>query len=261
MKYASDSVWALKNINFQADKGKLILFAGASGSGKSTLAQALLGLIPSFINAEISGEIWLNNFRLNDLTRKEKLQNIGYLPQYPADYTISLLVEEEIAFPLENFRFSKLEVALRIDKILTKLNILNLKNRLITELSSGELQKVALATILAIKPPLLILDEPIARIDSYSEIIIANLLRELALEGHLVLLFEHRLDYLLPLIDYMIILEKGVIIAEGLPNDLLDHLKNVDIPEVSRISKKILFPRSLNINDAFTRIISKLNSI
>ncbi|MHA2365126.1 MAG: ABC transporter ATP-binding protein [Candidatus Hodarchaeales archaeon] len=258
IKYPTSKKWVFQNINFQASRGELVIVAGPSGCGKSTLAQAIIGLIPSFTNVEMSGKITIDNQELKEMTRKELITNIGYLPQYPADFTISLLVEEEIAFPLENYGFTSEEIEVRISSILDQLNISHLRNRLVTEISSGELQRVALASALALKPPILVLDEPMARIDPQTEIILANNLKSLTNEGHLVLAFEHRLDYLLSVADQVIVLDKGQITNQNSPDKILDFMEDIDLPEVSQINQSIINKRPVGLEETYDFMLKKL---
>lgn len=261
VRYHGSTDWALQGLNFFARKEELIVVAGSSGCGKSTLAQTILGLIPAFVDAEIQGKIAINGKSVTELTRKDFIQLLGYVPQYPADFTTSLLVEEEIAFILENLAFPRHKIQSRILDVLDQLEISHLHKRLMTELSSGELQRVALATALAPQPPILILDEPMARIDPKSEIRLANILLGLSQQGNLVLAFEHRLDYLLPLADRIIILENGRVVADGEPRSLLDDLKDVDLPEVSELNWKGITQQPLSINEAKNHLLKSFSQI
>ncbi len=248
--YQGEHEKALDDVSFSCKKGELVVVAGPSGCGKSTIAKAILGLIPAFIEATIKGKIEINCDNIAEITRKHLLELVGYVPQYPHDFTTSLLVEEEIVFPLENMQVVPDEIHKRLDLVLSQLDITHLKNRLVTELSSGELQRVSLATALAYSPPLLILDEPMARIDSQSETKIALTLKELANKGHTILAFEHHLDYLLPLADRLIIVENGTIVADSNPRSLVSKLSNIDAPEVSMINFKTGHDSVLSIQEA-----------
>ncbi len=232
VKYETEKRQALNSVNIKAKAGEFIVIAGPSGSGKSTLAKVLMSLIPNFIKADIEGVIEYNNESIFGLERKKLIKLLGYVPQYPSDFTTSLLVEEEIAFVLENLAIEANEIKMKLDYILDLLKIKHLKKRLITELSSGELQRVALAVAIITEAPLIILDEPIARIDSNSEVMLTELLRDIADKGHLVIAFEHRLDYILQKADRLIILDEGKIISDGLPKKTVDLLKNIDPPEI-----------------------------
>jgi len=255
VKYDNNSNFSLRNVNFSVKKGELVVIAGESGSGKSTLAQAILGLIPNFVNAEVTGQIHYNNQVLSNISRRKLIQTFGYVPQYPSDFTTSLLVEEEMAFPLENLRIESDEIKARIEDILQELEILNLKGRLITELSSGELQRVALATTLTLDPPILILDEPMARMDPKTEIRLASLLRKLADQSKMILAFEHHLDYLLPKADRVILLSEGQVTAKGKPKSILKALKDVDLPEISHLRIPQVNSAILSLDEAEQQVV------
>jgi energy-coupling factor transport system ATP-binding protein len=256
LKYRGASEWALRSIDFEVHLGELIVIAGPSGSGKSTLAQAIIGLIPGFIPAKTKGSILLDNKEINDIDRSFLLQKIGYIPQYPADFTTTMVVEEEIAFPLENQGLPKVNIKTRIKEVLQTLNITHLSLKLMTELSSGELQRVSLATALALSPPILILDEPMARIDPKSEIMLVKILNNLAKEGHLILAFEHRLDYLLTAADQILFIDEGKIQAKGSPREILGKMKGVDVPEVSEIVIDEKYQRPIDISEALSLLQS-----
>jgi len=238
VRYLTSNNNALKGINFEASKGEFVVVAGPSGSGKSTLAQVLMTLIPNFTEADISGEIFYDGISFKDLTREKFVSLLGYVPQYPSDFTTSLLVEEEIVFLLENLALDSEEIISRLNQVLAELEISSLQRRVIPELSSGELQRVFLASALAFAPPIIILDEPIARIDPKTEVKLVELLRKLANNGHLVIAFEHRLDYIVTKADRLIILNKGEIVSDGHPSNTIDLLEEIDPPELSLIDFK-----------------------
>ncbi|MFW9777546.1 MAG: ABC transporter ATP-binding protein [Candidatus Heimdallarchaeota archaeon] len=235
MKYNGSSSWTLKHISFLAKKGNLVVVTGESGSGKSTLASLIIRLIPDFISAEILGEILYHGTSIHNIPRTELFAAFGYVPQYPADYTTTMVVEEEIVFPLENLGLSREEISIRLNDVLKELEISHLRHRLLLELSSGELQKIALAAALVTSPKILILDEPMARIDPRSEIKLATKLKSLARKGILVIAFEHRLDYLLAEADMVIVLKNGRITNIGSPKEVVSGMKDVDIPEISTL--------------------------
>ncbi|MHA1215140.1 MAG: ABC transporter ATP-binding protein [Candidatus Hodarchaeales archaeon] len=235
VRYQDSSEWALQNISLATELGQLVIVAGSSGCGKSTLANTIIGIIPAFVPAEVSGHISLEGKQIESLNRKEKIGYFGYVPQYPSDFVTTMLVEEEIAFPLENFGYDPIEAHKRVDLVLKELGISHLKNKLITELSSGELQKVSIATAIAPDPPILIFDEPMARIDPNSEISITNILRKLCNNGKLVIAFEHRLDYLFSKADIVYFIDKGKIKVSGTPQEVVGSIHGVDLPEVAEI--------------------------
>lgn len=240
VRYSDTNKWILQDINLALNGGEFILIAGASGSGKSTLAKTLLALLETFKEGYREGSVIINNKSLDELQRIEFVQQIGYVPQYPADFTVSLLVEEEIAFPMENLGIAPYKIIEDVDSKLSLLHISHLKDRLIIELSSGELQRVEIATAMATNPRILILDEPMARIDPRSERVLARDLRRLAEEGYLILVFEHRISNILNKAHRLIILEEGKIVSDGHPFETLDQLRNVDLPDLALLDKRLL---------------------
>ena len=229
--YGNQTNPALYNFSIDISHNGIYLIAGNSGSGKSTLAKSLLNLLPA--KSKVMGKVEVDN-KVVDLEKRTISQlKIGFLPQFPMDYVLNLLVRDEIAFPLENSGFSKDDIENSINNILQKLNIQHLKNRIVTELSSGELQKVALATAIVTHPSVIILDEPFARIDSTSELNLIQILRELK-KFSIIFVLEHHLDYILELSDQVIILDKGSTIASGTPNEIISQLKE-NKPEIGKI--------------------------
>ena len=229
--YGNQTNPALNNFSINISHNGIYLIAGNSGSGKSTLAKSLLNLLPD--KSKVTGNVDIDDQIFNLEKRNNSQLNIGFLPQFPMDYVLNLLVRDEIAFPLENLGFSKDDIENSINDILQKLNIQHLKNRIVTELSSGELQKVALATALVTHPNIIILDEPFARIDSTSELNLIEILRELK-KNSIIFVLEHHLDYILELSDQVIILDKGSTIASGTPYEIISQLKE-NKPEIGKI--------------------------
>ena len=114
VKYSENKDWIIEDNSFTISKGELVLVVGASGSGKSTLAKAILGVIPYFERGMIKGSIMIDNKENHKYSRKALIKKIGYIPQYPADFTIQMVVEDEIAFPLENIGLSRDEIEKRL---------------------------------------------------------------------------------------------------------------------------------------------------
>ena len=236
IKYSGSSTWALEDVSFTAEPGQLTLITGSSGSGKSTLARAIMTLIPKFYPAIIQGEIQVNNCSVHSLSRSELIKLFGYVPQYPADFVTTLSVEEEVGLVLENLGLAPEEIISIINEVFTLLKIEHLRNKIQTELSSGELQRVALATALSPDVPILIFDEPMARIDLKSELLLVDLLQDLVKEGKIVVAFEHRLDYLFEVADKVIVLDEGLVVAQGKPTEVSKRVLTIDPPEVALLN-------------------------
>lgn len=250
VKYKQDTEWIIKELSVNIESNQLVLIVGASGSGKSTLAKAIMGIIPYFERGNIEGKIIIDGKNTLTMPRKDLINKIGYISQYPADFTIQMLVEDEIAFPLENLGIESSIIEEKVNEILELLDISHIRYKLMTELSSGELQRVALATAIIASPPLLILDEPFSRIDPKSEMIFASLLRRMADRDQCIIVFDHRLDYILPYADKVIYLSNGKKSIEGTSREVISYLSDVDVPEVSEIINPMNKNQFLTIEQA-----------
>lgn len=213
---------AIEELNLEIAPRELMLVAGASGSGKTTLMRCINGLIPRSYTGTISGEIELFGTPIDDLNMAELSQTVGTLLQDPERQVVASYVVNEVAFGLENLAWAREDILERVDETLEFLKIPHLKYRETFSLSGGEKQKVALAGVLAMKPRILILDEPLASLDPASAHEALQLFRELADEGISIMLVEHRVDDVLAINpDSVFYLENGKEAYSGTPDGLL----------------------------------------
>lgn len=185
---------AIEDISFELDRGELLLIAGASGCGKTTLARCVNGLIPRSYKGELSGQVHIYGEPAGKLSLSQLSQRVGTLLQDPERQIVGSNVKAEVAFGPENLGLARDEIETRIDEALGRLGILHLKGRETFELSGGEKQKVALAGVLAMRPSILILDEPLSSLDPASAHEAMEIFRGLADEGSSVILIEHRVE-------------------------------------------------------------------
>jgi len=167
-RYRDRAGAAIHNISFSAAKGELLLLAGASGCGKTTLIRGINGLIPRSYKGELSGKVLVNDQDTGGMQLSRISQMVGTVLQDPERQILGTKVINEVAFGLENMALSRAEIIRRADEALEQLNIMRLRNRETFHLSGGEKQKVALAGVLAMKPSVLLLDEPLASLDPAS---------------------------------------------------------------------------------------------
>jgi energy-coupling factor transport system ATP-binding protein len=185
---------AIDAISFEVGKGELLLVAGASGCGKTTLIRAINGLVPRSYKGELSGRVLINGHDTTGMPLSRISQMVGTVLQDPERQILGTKVINEVAFGLENLNLPRGEILARAEEALHYLNIFHLRDRETFHLSGGEKQKVALAGVLAMKPSLLLLDEPLASLDPASAQEALSMVRRLVDEGLSVLMVEHRVE-------------------------------------------------------------------
>lgn len=213
---------ALQGINLQISDKALCLVIGPSGSGKSTLLRCLNGLIPHFSGGSLSGSIRVNGLDPVRLTPREMSRTVGFVFQDPEAQFVVDRVEDEIAFSLENAAIPTLEMESRVEQALSWLELNHLRSRKLDTLSGGEIQRVAIAAALALKPNILVLDEPTSQLDPHGADEVLQALVKLNQQlGLTILLAEHRLERVLPYAD------KVIFLSEKYPGGLIDEPRKV----------------------------------
>jgi energy-coupling factor transport system ATP-binding protein len=193
-RYRDRETTAIRDISFSANPGEILLIAGASGCGKTTLIRCINGLIPRSYKGELSGSIYLNQNDTKGWPLARISQSVGTVLQDPERQILGTRVLHEVAFGLENLAMPRPEIISRVDESLQYLNIAYLRDRETFNLSGGEKQKVALAGVLAMRPSILLLDEPLASLDPASAYETLDMVRRLADGGMTVLMIEHRVE-------------------------------------------------------------------
>ncbi|WP_249870441.1 ABC transporter ATP-binding protein [Oceanobacillus saliphilus] len=185
----------LSNINFQLHDGESVLLLGPSGSGKSTLTSCLNGLFPRELDGEMEGDIFIDGKKTIDYRPGELSKQVGVVFQDPETQFCMLNVEDEVAFGLENIGVPFEEMEEKIEDALELVDMQDYKESAIATLSGGQKQKLALACILALKPSLLILDEPTANLDPIATKDLIETIKNLRekIKFGLVII-EHKLD-------------------------------------------------------------------
>lgn len=193
-RYRDRDVEAITDLSFTANRGEILLVAGASGCGKTTLIRIINGLIPRSYKGELTGRALIFGQETNSWKLSQISQKVGTVLQDPERQILGTKVLNEVAFGLENLGLPRDEIILRVDEALTFLNIVDLRYRETFNLSGGEKQKVALAGVLAMRPSILLLDEPLASLDPASAQDTLDAVRKLADQGMTVLMVEHRVE-------------------------------------------------------------------
>ncbi len=193
-RYRDRTATAIREISFEAHAGEILLIAGASGCGKTTLIRCINGLAPRSYKGEVGGQILLYGENPKDWKLSQVSQKIGTVLQDPERQILGTKVVNEVAFGLENLNVAREEIIDRVDEALKFLKIYHLRERETFTLSGGEKQKVALAGVLAMRPSILLLDEPLASLDPASAQDALDTARLLADQGMTILMVEHRVE-------------------------------------------------------------------
>ncbi|MCD6453498.1 MAG: ATP-binding cassette domain-containing protein [Dehalococcoidales bacterium] len=236
----------LKEINLEVNSGEFVLVTGPSGGGKSSLCRCLNGLIPHFYGGKIAGRVEVGGLDTFKHSTKELATRVGMVFQDPENQLVCLDVEREIAFGLENLAFPRELIAKRLEESLDTLGISSLRYRQVHELSGGEKQKVAIASVLALHPSILILDEPTSELDPKGAEELLSLVMRLNDElGLTIILIEHRLDRVLQYADRLIVLNRGAITADGKVRDIMSSCyqellqMGVGVPPMIRLVQRL----------------------
>ncbi len=198
-RYRRASEPAVRNISLRIEPGEVLLVAGPSGCGKSTLIRAINGLVPHAYSGELGGTVRVEGRPTTELRLREISHTIGTLLQDPAKQIIGSTVEGELAFGPENVGVPPEEIATRIGEVITDTRIAHLAGRETAHLSGGELQLLAMAGALMLRPRCYVVDEPLANLDPATAHHLLGLLRDLADAGHAVVIVEHRVEEALAL--------------------------------------------------------------
>ena len=218
----------LKDIHFHIPEGTVFCITGESGSGKSSLLKVINGIIPEITEAEISGEIKLNDMRLNEMDIAQRSRYISTVYQNPKTQFYCVESTDELAFPLENRNLPKDEMVKIIKKYTELLDTEKLLNRNIFSLSGGEKQLMAITSVMTMDNQVYLFDEPSASLDHHSIGLLKKCIAELKRKGKIVIIAEHRLYYLKEIMDYLAVLKEGkleMISVEDLDHDKICRLK------------------------------------
>lgn len=226
----------LKDLNLQIEQGEFVAVLGHNGSGKSTLAKHFNAvLLPT------AGKVYVNGIDTSD---EEKLfdirQNVGMVFQNPDNQIVATIVEEDVAFALENLGVEPTEIRRRVDEALKQVDMYEYREHAPHQLSGGQKQRVAIAGILAMRPDCIVLDEPTAMLDPKGRREVLKTIRELNRDfGTTVVLITHYMDEAVKA-DRVVVMDDGKILLDGTPKEVfskVELLKSVglDVPQVTEL--------------------------
>ena len=197
--------------------GECVVLTGPSGGGKTTLTRLLNGLAPSYYQGTKKGDLWINYTEIASLPAWKIGQEIGSVFQDPKSQFFSSELAGEVAFACENYGMAKQEIRKRTDEAIASMGLETLRARPLDVLSSGEKQRVAVASVYALRPHTYVCDEPTANLDSEGATRLAGILRKLKDEGNTLIIAEHRLAWLSGIADRFVYVSEGTIQWEKTP--------------------------------------------
>ncbi len=238
-RYPLQDSWVLDALSFHIVAGESVLVAGRSGSGKSTLLRTLNGLVPHFTGGRLSGELWVAGCSPVANGPRGMSNHVGFVQQDADAQFVVDTVEDELAFGMENQALSAQLMADRIEDILSKLGLLHLRHRHIHSLSGGEKQRVAIAAAVAVRPPILVLDEPTSQLDPQSAEDVLEAVRHLNQSlGMTTIVSEHRLERVLPYAGRLFFLPgPGAPALAGTPQEILAQMPFA--PPLARLGREL----------------------
>jgi len=243
-RYLDAERWVLTEVNLDINQGEVVILAGQSGCGKSTLLRSINGLIPHMYPGDYKGRVVVDGNVVSEAPMGVLAQKVGLLFQNPENQIFMFSVERDIAFGLENLGLPRPELRSRVDEAMRLLHIESLALRAPHELSDGQKQRVALAGIIAMRPKLIILDEPTSLLDPKTASELVSLVHSLNKEvGITFVIVEHRLELLTPIADRVIVMDKGRKVMDGTPSEILTNPEStgfgISVPPVFRLYSQL----------------------
>lgn len=241
-QYKGSDTPALNAFSLKIEEGDFVGIIGTSGAGKTTLALALNGIVPHEYKGDFFGSITVDGMDTVDHMPEEFCRKVGEVFQDIDSQMVASVVEDEILFGMENFGIPHDEIGQRLDKVLRELGIEELRDREIASLSGGQKQKVAIASILALEPEIMVLDEPTGELDPESSREIFTLLQKLNREkGITVVIIEQKIMLLSEYVKHLVVMDKGVMRYNGVPRDVITEIKGlkalgINIPPVAELA-------------------------
>ncbi len=222
--YPGGAAPALRDVSLEVPAGQVCAVIGANGAGKSTLAYALTGFVPHFYRGSLSGTLSV----AGQLTRTTPLSELtavaGLVLQNPFNQMsgTKYTVREEVAFGLENLGVPRAEMAERVQAMLALVGIEPLADRFPLSLSGGQMQRVAIASVLVMRPRVLVLDEPTSQLDPVGSREVFATIQALAADHRMtVIIMEHKLEWIGRYTERVVALADGVVVADGPPDEVL----------------------------------------
>nr|WP_263323372.1 energy-coupling factor transporter ATPase [Neobacillus sp. Marseille-Q6967] len=260
------TVPVLKDVSFSINPGEYVAIIGHNGSGKSTLSKHFNGLLTP--NA---GDVLIHGLNTKDEQQKLAIRKaVGMVFQHPDNQIVATIVEEDVAFGLENIGVSRDEMKTRIDEALEVVKMSEFRKRPPHHLSGGQKQRVAIAGVLAMQPDCIVFDEATSMLDSFGRKEVLQVMRKMNQMGMTIITVTHRMSEAAEA-DRIIVVEGGQIVMDGAPRDIFKHKERLeqlqlDVPAVSQLAEIINqrfgdFSKDLIQEDEFITEVNRYSKV
>lgn len=235
---------SIRNVSLNIEEGKFYGIVGENGSGKTTLCAILRGFAPSFYQGEIEGEVLVYGKPIGEYGG-ELATKIGYVFQNPFTQIsgVKETVFEEVAYGLENFGVPVEEIVERVEAIMKLTHIDSLAEKNPLELSGGQMQRVALASVLVLEPDILIIDEPTSQLDPQGTESVFEIIKMMKDKKKTIILVEHKIDLIAEYADEVLVLRGGKLIAGGDKAQVLSDIslmeQGVQLPQMAILGSRL----------------------
>lgn len=224
-RYPGTTELALDGVSFTVEKGEFIGIAGENGAGKSSLSQALLGLIPQFYKGAYGGSVTVCGMDARSTPVSELCRHVGLVFQNPFNQLSGAkdTVYDEVGYGLQNLGFPPEEIRARVESVLRCFGIWEYRDRNPFDLSGGQLQRVAICSVLAMKPDVLILDEPTSQLDPEGSEEVFHTVDELTKMGITIIMIEQKIEKLASYCDRVLLMHQGHVVDYDTPRKIFSR--------------------------------------
>lgn len=235
---------SIRNVSLNIEEGKFYGIVGENGSGKTTLCAILRGFAPSFYQGDVQGEVLVYGKPIGEYGG-ELATKIGYVFQNPFTQIsgVKETVFEEVAYGLENFGVPVEEIVERVEAIMKLTHIDSLAEKNPLELSGGQMQRVALASVLVLEPDILIIDEPTSQLDPQGTESVFEIIKMMKDKKKTIILVEHKIDLIAEYADEVLVLRGGKLIAGGDKAQVLSDIslmeQGVQLPQMAILGSRL----------------------
>ncbi|MHA1839587.1 MAG: energy-coupling factor ABC transporter ATP-binding protein [Candidatus Ranarchaeia archaeon] len=224
-RYRKSTEWAIRNINLDIRRGEFIVITGPNTAGKTTLSLCLTGIIPHDIPGKLEGTVEINGINTHEKTTSKLAKHIGMVFSEPESQFLGVTVEDDIIFGPENLSLEVNEITRRLNWVLEVCRLTSVKTKPPSMLSGGQKQRTAIASILAMLPNILILDEPTVELDPVGKTEVLEVVDELRRSRQMTIIWiTAKIEEIAAHADRIILMDKGQILRDSTPNAFLEDV-------------------------------------